>query len=146
MSTGLVERAAMINVAGHLRARQAPDREGLYRADGTARHAEVDGPTLSWLDLGGPLDVHAMDDEDVIELDPAVHIALPDAGSVCCGEGPLGADGFFARYKAEGEPAWAVVLHNSNPFLEAGVEGMVAIFTNNLGHSLRIDLTSPESS
>jgi hypothetical protein len=46
-------------------------------------------------------------------------------------------DGFFARYKAENELAWAVVLCNSNPFLEVSVEGMVAMFTTNLGHLLR---------
>jgi hypothetical protein len=47
-----------------LRAGLAPSFNGFYRADGTARVAEVDGPALSRLDLGGPFELPTMEDDD----------------------------------------------------------------------------------
>ena len=44
----------------------------------------------------------------------------------------MGADGFFARLDPDGAPLWVVFMTNSNPFLQARMDGMVATFTNNL--------------
>jgi hypothetical protein len=134
----------MNRVAKLLKERLAPDFDGLYKADGTARVARVDGPTLSWLDFEVPLDLHAMEDDDVVEIDPAVSAVLPDGGAVCCGEGALGADGFFARLDANKQLVWVVVLHNSNPFHHIRVDGTLVAFTNNLGNSLTVNLADPE--
>lgn len=136
----------MNRVAELLKERLAPDFDGLYKADGTARVARVDGPALSWLDLEGPLDLHGMEDDEVLEIDPAVSAALPDGGIVCCGEGDLGADGFFARLDANEQPVWVVVLRNSNPFHHITVDGTLVTFTNNLGNSLTVDLADPDFS
>ncbi|ROO61845.1 hypothetical protein EDC02_3802 [Micromonospora sp. Llam0] len=122
---------------------RAPCVDGLYRADGTSRLLAVDGPQLSWFEFGLPFNLGGRDDFDVLEVDSAARAELPDGGSVCCGEGVLGSDGFFARTDAEGEPIWIAVLTNSNPFVRVDVAGSAVRFTNNLGNSLTIDLGDP---
>ena len=126
-----------------LRARRVPCVDGLFRADGTSLGAAVEGPALSRFEIGPPLELGDSDDYDVMDIDPAMCVELPDRGSVCCGEGMLGADGFFARLDGDGNPIWVVVLTNSNPFVKAEVAGTAATFTNNLGNSVVIDLRDP---
>lgn len=130
-------------------ANEAPEWDGLFRADGSAREVEVDGPELSWLDLGAPLDLDALLDEDpealtTISPHPQGFAELPDGtGYVCCGDAALGSQGFFARLDRDKNLVWLVSLGDSNPFVRAEVEGSLATFTNNRGNAITIDLTDP---
>jgi hypothetical protein len=128
-----------------LRAGAVPGTDGFFRADGTSRRVEYGGPELPWFELGPPLEPDAWDDDDIEELDPAVLADLPNGqGAVCCGEGSLGADGFFARRDAAGNLIWVVFMTRSNPFCQVEVTGMAATFINNLGNSVVIDLNDPD--
>jgi hypothetical protein len=110
---------------------------------------EVDGPRLSWFDVGGPFDLEgflAEDSEWLTSADPHPRgfAELPDgAGYVCCGDGAHGSEGFFARLDKDKNLVWLVSLLDSNPFEKAEVHGTLATFTNNLGNSVVIDLTDP---
>src|SRR5690348_11280238 len=123
-----------------------PCTEGYFRADGTVRRVDYDGPQLSWFELGPPfIPGWEYDPEDLVDIDWADRAFLtPGQGSVCCGEGPMGADGFFARLDPNGVPVWAVFMTNSNPFHRVRVNGTTAAFTNNLDHSVVIDLDLPD--
>ncbi|MFF7215698.1 hypothetical protein ACFZAU_35045 [Streptomyces sp. NPDC008238] len=123
---------------------RVPARDGLYRVDDTALHVHVDGPRLSVFDVVAGL---AEDPECVTTADsrPRGVVELRDGtGYVCCGDGAHGSEGFFARLDSDGRLLWVVALQDSNPFELAEVEGRYATFTNNLGHSLTVDLTAPE--
>jgi hypothetical protein len=132
------------------RVNQAPAWDGLFRADGLVREAEVDGLELSWFDLGAPLDLEELVAEDpenltAIAPHPEGFAAIPDgSGQVCCGDGSHGSEGFFARLDREGNPVWVVSLGESNPFVRASVDGSKATFTNNWGNSLTVDLADPD--
>ncbi len=138
-----MSRIAELWLAGTL-----PVRDGLYRVDGSARSAEVDGPALSWFDLGPPLDLDAIlaDDPDyVTDLDISAQAELPDgSGYVCCGEGALGSEGFFARLDPGMNLIWVVSLGDSNPFRRVIVNGSHVTFINNLENELTLDLASPD--
>ena len=135
----------MTEIAALLRARTAPDADGLFRAAGPSYRVSVDGPELRRFEIGRPFDHDDWDaDPDALfEIDPAARLPLPGGGSVCYGEGPLGADGFFARADSAGAVLWVVMLTRANPFVSGQLDGPAATFTNNLGHSLTIDLTDP---
>lgn len=129
-----------------VRAGLVPNAEGYFRADGAVRRVDYDGPQLSWFTLG-PLFVPTAEYylDDLVEVDWADQVALAtQQGSVCCGEGPMGSDGFFARLDPDGMPVWVVFMTNSNPFLHVRVDGAVATFTNNLDRSVAIDLDLPD--
>jgi hypothetical protein len=131
-------------------ANERPAWDGLYRADGSARDAEVDSAALSWFRLGPPIDLDALlaeDPEWLTSADPHPQsiAELPDgSGYVCCGDGAHGSEGFFARLDADRNLVWVVSLGESNPFERATVVGSLATFTNNLGNSITIDLTDPD--
>ncbi|MFG3019790.1 hypothetical protein ACGFZQ_14785 [Streptomyces sp. NPDC048254] len=98
-------RTANPTTIGELwRSGKAPAWDGLYRADGSARSARVDGGELSWFELGEPLDLDALlaaspDHVAQVGASPDRIAALQDgSGYVGRGEGALGADGFFARF------------------------------------------------
>jgi hypothetical protein len=130
------------------RAGKVPAWNGMYRADDSARAVDVGGSRLPWFELGEPLDVAALLDDDpppVYEYDIHCEAELPDGGGyVCCGEGALGADGFFARLDADRNLVWVVALDDANPLERLTVDGCVVTFTNNLGRSLTVDLTAPD--
>jgi hypothetical protein len=97
-----------------VRAYLVPCIEGFYRANGTVRRVDYDGPQLSWFRLG-PLSTpdRAYHPDDMADVDRAARALLADGqGSVCCGEGPMGADG--------------------------------STFTNNMDRSVVIDLDQPD--
>jgi hypothetical protein len=125
-----------------------PATDGLYRADGSARSVDVDGPKLSWLDLGAPLNLDALlaaDPEDVFEFDVCAEAVVPDgSGYVCCGDGAMGADGFFARLDPRRDLVWVVTSTKTNPFMRVSVEGSLATFTNNVDSSVTVDLAGPD--
>jgi len=125
-----------------LRAGSVPYIEGLFHMDGTVRRVTYDGPRLSRFDVGLPFVPTWQDHpDDLVDIDWADRAVLPGGqGYVCCGEGPMGADGFFARLDPDGAPIWVVFMTDSNPFLKARIDGAVATFTNNLQRSVTIDL------
>ncbi|MFC4030753.1 hypothetical protein ACFO3J_04640 [Streptomyces polygonati] len=127
---------------------EAPGRDGLYRADGSARVVEIDGAKLSWFDLGIPLDLNALLAEvpdEVTEIDVSAEAELPDcSGYVCCGDGAHGSEGFFARLDRDRNLVWLVSLRDSNPFMKVAVDGSLATFTNNLGNSVVVDLAEAD--
>jgi hypothetical protein len=136
----------MTDFGALVRSGSVPNVEGFFRADGTVRRVDYDGPRLSWFKLGTPFVPQWEDDPDgLVDVDWADRTVLASGlGSVCCGEGPMGADGFFARLDPDRVPIWVVFMTNSNPFLHVHVEGMVATFTNNLDRSVVIDLRLPD--
>jgi hypothetical protein len=136
----------MSDLGALVRSGSVPCVEGFYRADGTVRRIDYDGPQLSRFMLGPAFISQWEHDPDaLVEIDWADRALLAsDAGSVCCGEGPMGADGFFARLDPDGVPIWVVFMTNSNPFMHVHVEGLVAAFTNNLDRSVVIDLRLPD--
>ncbi|MFJ5901449.1 hypothetical protein ACIQFZ_40180 [Streptomyces sp. NPDC093064] len=129
-------------------AHERPAVDGLFRADGSAWTVETDGPELSWFDVGEPLNLDALLAEDPewltgADIHPQGLAELSDgAGYVCCGDGSLGSEGFFARLDQDKNLVWVVSLLDSNPFERAEVHGSQAAFTNNLGNCLTIDLTN----
>ncbi|HEY9368797.1 MAG TPA: hypothetical protein VIU94_10200 [Streptomyces sp.] len=126
----------------------APGWDGLYRADGSARAVVVDDARLSRFDLGPPLDLDALlaeDPEWLAEIDITDEVELPDgSGHLCAGQGAHGSQGFFARLDPERNLVWLVSLGDSNPFVRVTVDGTTAKFTNNLGNSITVDLTTPD--
>lgn len=141
------ERIATMDFGALVRAGSVPNTDAFFRADGVVRQVDYDGPRLSWFRLGPPFVPTTVEDDldDLVEVDWADQSALASqSGSVCCGEGPMGSDGFFARLDPNGIPVWVVFMTNSNPFLHVGVNGTVATFTNNLDRSIVIDLELPD--
>ena len=129
-----------------VRSRLVPCVEGFFRADGTVRRVDYDGPQLSWFELG-PLFTPdwEYDLDGLADIDWADRALLaPGQGSVCCGEGPMGADGFLARLDPHDVPVWVAFMTRSNPFQQVRVDGTVATFTNNLDRSVAIDLDQPD--
>ncbi|MFF2775560.1 hypothetical protein ACFVU3_11680 [Streptomyces sp. NPDC058052] len=138
---------------GELWARgEVPDRDGLYRADGSAREVDVDSAALSRFRLGGPLDL-----EELLRDDPGgttpydIHrgcfARLPEgsgagSGYVCGGDGAHGSEGFIARLDADRRLVWVVSMADSNPFERVELHGATARFFNNLGNAITIDLTA----
>ncbi|MFI1717633.1 hypothetical protein ACIGW4_29605 [Streptomyces sp. NPDC053513] len=138
-----------------------PARDGLYRADGSAREVGIDSAALSRFGLGAPLDLEELlrgDPEGVTTYDihPDCFAELPDdsgsgsgpdsgpglgPGFVCGGDGAHGSEGFFARLDADRNLVWVVSMGDSNPFEKVEVHGTTARFFNNLGNSIEIDLT-----
>ncbi|MEV0457906.1 hypothetical protein [Catellatospora methionotrophica] len=125
-----------------------PACNGLYRADGTAWAVETDGPQLSQLVFGPPLDLAALlanDPEAVTVIDRFAEAELVDgSGYVCCGDGALGSDGFFARLDQGRSLVWVVSLTDSNPFGRIMVDGSAVRFVNNLGNCVVVDLMQQE--
>ncbi|MFF7947675.1 hypothetical protein [Streptomyces griseorubiginosus] len=125
----------------------APAQDGLFRADGSARRAQTDSAMLSWFHLGAPCDLNALLAADsggvtCIDINPRCFAELPDGtGYVCGGGGSHGSEGFFARLDVHKSPVWVVSLGESNPFERVTVEGDRAVFINNLGNSIAVDLT-----
>jgi hypothetical protein len=123
-----------------------PSIEGFFRADGSVRRVLYDGPQLSWFRLG-PLFIPdwEYDIDDLVQIDWTDRGDLvSQQGSVCCGEGPMGADGFFARLDPIGVPVWVAFMTDSNPFLYVRVDGAMATFSNNLDRSVEVDLNQPD--
>ncbi|MFB8201343.1 hypothetical protein [Kitasatospora purpeofusca] len=127
---------------------RAPAWDGLFRADGRSRDAEVDGPHLTGFVLGEPADLDELMTEDP-EWTTSVGIfaeaELPGgSGRLYGGGGSHGSEGLFARFDADGRAVWLLHLSDSNEFVRIGVEWPLATFTNNLGESLTVDLTGPD--
>ena len=135
-----------MDLGAMLRSGRIPTLEGFFHADGRVRRVVYDGPQLSWFRLGPPfVPDWRYDTDDVTEIDWADRADLAvGKGSVCCGEGRMGADGFFARLDPAGTPVWAAFMTRSNPFLRVRVEGAMATFTNNLDRAVTIDLNQPD--
>ncbi|BCJ68331.1 hypothetical protein [Polymorphospora rubra] len=124
-----------------------PAVSGHYRADGLAHVVDVDGAQLSYFRVRERFDVDALlaaHPENLAEIDETARLALPDgSGSLICGAGAHGSEGFFARVCGQEELVWVVFLLHGNPFERIGVSGSTATFSNNLDRSVDVDLRQP---
>ncbi|MEV6750933.1 hypothetical protein [Streptomyces sp. NPDC051214] len=142
---GLVQR---LWAAGEM-----PFRDGLYRPDDTGLAVHVNGPGAYHPDagqpipfrLGDPLDVaEAIEEDGVTEAYAHFESALPDGSGWMSGGGSgMGNVGYLARLGADRSLRWVVVMFHSNPFVGVRHEGMTAVFTNDWGNLLALDLAGP---
>ncbi|WP_103760215.1 hypothetical protein [Streptomyces sp. SM10] len=142
---GIVER---LRAAGEF-----PIRDGLYRPDDTGLKVYVEGPgayhpqagqTIPF-HLGGPLGVaEAVEEEGSTEADLHFESALPDgSGWMSGGGGGMGNIGYLARLDSGRSPLWVLALWSSNPFVGVRHEGTWAVFANDWGNLLHLDLADP---
>ncbi|RYG73784.1 hypothetical protein EON80_02980 [bacterium] len=66
-------------------------------------------------------------------------------GTVKCGEGTQGGDGFVALESQDGTLIWVAFFRNSNPFMKLRIEGNDAIATSEYGNPWIFPLDSPQS-
>lgn len=135
---------------------EMPFRDGLYRAaDDTALTLYVDGPGAYHPDagqpipfrLGGPIDVrHAIEEDGTTEVDTFFETPLPPlpdgSGWLCGGGSGMGNIGYIARLDADRSLRWVAVMFHSNPFVGVHYEGGAAVFTNDWGNRLTLDLAT----
>ncbi|MEV8097845.1 hypothetical protein [Kitasatospora sp. NPDC085879] len=144
----------MGTVEGLWRAGTMPHHDGLYRPDDTASVLQVDGPGAYHPDagqpipfrIGAPLDVTLAVGRHGIEgVATNFETALPNRSGWMSGGGAdgMGNIGYLARLDADRSLRWVAVMHLSNPFVGVRYEGTNAVFTNDWGNLLRLDLTSP---
>ncbi|MGW6393851.1 hypothetical protein ACWFR1_25880 [Streptomyces sp. NPDC055103] len=132
---------------------EMPYRDGLYRPDDTGRDVYVEGPGAYHPDagqpipfrLGDPFDVlQAVEEDGTAEVDRFFASPLPDgSGRMSGGGGGMGNTGHLARLDADGSLRWLAFMYCSNPFVGVRYEGATAVFTNDWGNELRLDLTDP---
>ncbi len=131
-----------------------PLRDGLFRADGRSREADVEGAALERFRLGGPIEPDGAaeagagtGDEPDGSVPADIHVGaeLPGgAGRLVGGGGSHGSEGFLARLAADGSVVWLMHLGRSNEFVRIAVDWPLATCTNNCGRSLVLDLASPD--
>lgn len=132
---------------------EMPYGDALYRPDDTGVEVHADGPGAYHPDagrpipfrLGGPVDVARLIEESgTTEVDTCFETPLPDGTGWMCGGGSgMGNVGFLARLGIGHSLRWVAVMWNSNPFLGVHYEGTAAVFTNDWGNRLTLDLTDP---
>ncbi|MDF6018606.1 hypothetical protein [Streptomyces sp. JH34] len=142
---GLIER---LWAAGEF-----PVRDGLYRPDDTGLEVHVEGPGAYHPDAGQPipfrlgarLDVaEAVGAEGSTEVDADFESPLPDGSGWMAGGGSgMGDIGYLARLGADRSLLWVLAMWSSNPFVGVRHEGTRAVFTNDWGNLLHLDLTEP---
>lgn len=129
-------------------AHNLPIRDGLYRADGSARGVRADSSALGHLVLLEPFDLEAFlltSPEWLTSIDITIEEGLGDgSGYLCCGEGSHGSEGFFARLDLHKNLVWVVYLEDSNPFVEAVIDGPQATVKSTSGLCVTVSLASPQ--
>lgn len=122
----------------------------LFRANGTARDAQIDGPRHLRLELGEPLDVAALVADppwDAGAVNACGEAKLPDGrGYAICGDGVLGHLGYVGRLGPERELVWLLTTSSGNPFVGVTVDWPLASFVNDWGSTLTLDLTDADFS
>jgi len=130
-----------------------PACDGLYRPDDTGLELQVEGPGVYDPDagqpipfrIGGPLDVsEAITEHGTDEVDTYFQSPLPgESGWMSGGGAGMGNIGFLARLNGDRSLRWVAVMFHSNPFVTVDYEGSSAVFTNDWGNHLLLDLASP---
>ncbi|KOT86757.1 hypothetical protein ADK86_38240 [Streptomyces sp. NRRL F-5755] len=132
---------------------EMPLRDGLYRPDDTGSELYVAGPGAYHPDagqpipfrIGEPFDVaQAIEEDGTDEADTCFESPLPDGtGWLSGGGGGMGNIGHLARLDAGRSLRWVAVMFHSNPFVGVRYEGTHAVFTNDWGNRLTLDLAHP---
>ncbi|MFE9424967.1 hypothetical protein ACFYNO_18555 [Kitasatospora sp. NPDC006697] len=140
-------------IAGLWAAGEMPGRDGLYRADDTGFELDVEGPGAYHPDagqpipfrIGAPLDVaRAVREDGADEVDTYFESPLPDgSGWLTGGGGGMGNIGFLARLDGDRSVRWIASMTYSNPFVGVRHEGDLAVFLNDWGNRLVLDLADP---
>ncbi|MFH8590267.1 hypothetical protein [Streptomyces rimosus] len=130
-----------------------PFRDGLYRSDDTGSEVYVEGPGAYHPDagqpipfrIGGPFHVaQDIEEHGTAEADTYFESPLPDGTGWLSGGGSgMGNIGHLARLDAGRSLRWVAVMFRSNPFVGVRYEGMHAVFTNDWGNRLTLDLATP---
>ncbi|MEU1482503.1 hypothetical protein [Streptomyces sp. NPDC005752] len=130
-----------------------PVRDGLYRPDDTGLEVHVEGPGAYHPEagqpvpfrLGGPFDVaEAVEAEGSTEADLNFEHPLPDGSGWMSGGGSgTGNIGYLARLDTDRTLVWVLAMWSSNPFVGVRHEGARAVFTNDWGNLLHLDLHDP---
>ncbi|MFI0263250.1 hypothetical protein ACH4OW_29975 [Streptomyces sp. NPDC017056] len=130
-----------------------PFRDGLYRSDDTGSEVYVEGPGAYHPDagqpipfrIGGPFHVaQGIEDYGTTEADTYFESPLPDGTGWLSGGGSgMGNIGHLARFDADRSLRWVAVMFHSNPFVGVRCEGTHAVFTNDWGNRLTLDLANP---
>lgn len=132
---------------------EVPYSDGLYRPDDTGLAVHVDGPGAHHPEagqpipfrLGGPVDVAAVIAADgTTEVDTYFELPLPDGSGRTSGGGcGMGNTGYLARLDADRKLCWVAFMWESNPFMGVRYEGTTAVFSNDWGNRLALDLSDP---
>ncbi|MFI6369260.1 hypothetical protein ACIBG0_42000 [Nocardia sp. NPDC050630] len=96
--------------------------------------------------IGGPLDVaEAIEEHGIDGVDTYFESPLPNGSGRMSGGGGggMGNIGYLARLNADSSLRWVAVMFYSNPFIRVHYKGMSAVFTNDWGNRLMLDLMSP---
>ncbi|MEU1343060.1 hypothetical protein [Streptomyces sp. NPDC005827] len=144
----------MGRVEGLWQAGEMPSRDGLYRPDDTGLEWHVEGPGAYHPDagqpvpfrVGGPFDVaRAIEEHGVDEVDTCFESPLPDGSGWVTGGGGggMGNIGHLARLDADRSLRWVAVMFRSNPFVGVRYDGTSAVFTNDWGNRMVLDLANP---
>jgi hypothetical protein len=144
----------MGTVEGLWNAGEMPRCDGLYRPDDTGLELHVDGPGLYHPDAGLPIPFRvgglfdvakAIERHGIDGVDTYFESPLPDGSGWMSGGGAdaMGNIGYLARLSADRSLKWVAVMFHSNPYVGVHYEGMSAIFTNDWGNRLVLDLMSP---
>lgn len=134
-------------------AEEMPFRGGLYGSDDTGLDVHVDSPGDYHPDAGQPIPFHlgepidvvrAVEDDGVTEVHPYFESPLPGgAGWISGGGSGMGNIGYLARLDADRSLRWVAVMFFSNPFVGVRHDGATAVFTNDWGNRLVLDLAGP---
>lgn len=130
---------------------ELPIRDMVYLADGRAFAVELGEHFPGGMAVTEPtsLDAILASDPDWLTSFVVTHIVelrSEEGGSVCCGEGSWGSEGFFARIASGGEPIWVVYLENSNPFVEIDIDSddRVARFSSSSGVTTSVAISGTD--
>ncbi len=125
-----------------------PTKDALHLASGVSVGAKLDPGTARGVAFLEPFDLAAAlsaDPGSVTAVDTQHQVHLPGGGgTVCCGEGAHGSEGFCARLGNDGRLQWALYFAESNPFTDIRVQsGRLVRFRSTSGVELTVDLADP---
>jgi hypothetical protein len=127
---------------------QLPVKNALYFANGRSWEASLAEAAPSGYELANEFSLEEWlihDPDYVSSFDVTRELQLPgQQGTLCCGEGSAGADGFAAHLSNVRELIWVMFLADSNPIVDISRQGKFYRFSSTNGNVLTINISSPE--